>query len=297
MKSFFTPIVLAAIMLSAPFYSQSQIRGLLRDRAVEAIRGQQEEQKEEETVQEEQRQQNRQGPTALERRMMQAMGLQDVEHEQQYNFTSQVVMDIETVDSEGKKDKMQYTTLFSPGEKNFAMIFDAEDPRTGKQQKSTMIFDLKNGAMLILAEDGREKSGVAMKIGDDLDQQDSSYEQVEHDQPIESIHPLYSPTGKTKTIAGMRCKEFAYSDMEGSVSLWVTDEKSLNFSQAYGHMQGLGALATGGWAQGMGMVMEMIFTDRINGESTHMLVKEVNPNSRRTINLTGYQIIGMGAQP
>jgi len=45
----------------------------------------------------------------------------------------------------------------------------------------------------------------------------------------------------------------------------------------------------------MGTVMEMMFNDN-SGASTQMLVKDFLPNSPRNLNISGYQIIGVGAK-
>jgi len=108
------------------------------------------------------------------------------------------------------------------------------------------------------------------------------------------VHPWYTPTGKSKSIAGFTCKEYTHKTNEGSVNLWITDDKKVNLSKAYGHLNGLQSLASGGWSYGMGMVMEMIFNDSRTGASTHMMVKDLNLNSSKALDISGYQIIGIG---
>ncbi len=294
-------IVLVAAMLFSPFVSESQIRNFLKNKAKEVLRGDQQEEEMEQEEQEEQQQKQR-GPTALERRMMQAMGLNDVKHDMSYSFSSSMLMEIETTDSEGEVEVMDYTTFFSPDSKNYAMTFDAVDDQTGKKQKSTMIFDLKNGAMLILGDDGTERSGVAMSLpADTADIAETAnaedYEEYQDEEiPEEFVHPSYKSTGNTKSILGFKCKEYVYQDMEGSVRLWITTDKKLNLKHAYGQMQGFGALATGGWGYGSGLVMEMIHKDIQNKSGTHMIVKDINTDKNKELDLSGYQIVGVGGE-
>lgn len=301
MRTMILSIVLVAAMLFSPFVSESQIRNFLKNKAKEVLRGDQQEEEMEQEEQEEQQQKQR-GPTALERRMMQAMGLNDVKHDMSYSFSSSMLMEIETTDSEGEVEVMDYTTFFSPDSKNYAMTFDAVDDQTGKKQKSTMIFDLKNGAMLILGDDGTERSGVAMSLpADTADIAETAnaedYEEYQDEEiPEEFVHPSYKSTGNTKSILGFKCKEYVYQDMEGSVRLWITTDKKLNLKHAYGQMQGFGALATGGWGYGSGLVMEMIHKDIQNKSGTHMIVKDINTDKNKELDLSGYQIVGVGGE-
>lgn len=61
-------------------------------------------------------------------------------------------------------------------------------------------------------------------------------------------------------------------------------------------MNGLQAIASGGLAYGMGMVMEMVFSDANSNARTHMLVKEILTNKSKTLDISGYQIIGVGGE-
>lgn len=296
--------LILAISLFTPVVANAQLKGLLREKALEAIQGKKVEEEKPAKVEEkeaepqpQQAPQKKPGSSFLERKMMQAMGLNNVKFDMQYNFTSSMAMDIVTIDSLKNKEEMKYTTLFNPNDKSFALVFDGVDKESGKKQKSTMIFDMKNHAMLILSDDGTERSGMALSMPPDSS---ASAEEVSTDDvekyPDDFIHPWYSPTGRSKSIAGYSCKEYSYQSNEGSVDLWVTNDSKLNLSQAYSHMQGFQALASGGWAYGMGMVMEMVFNDKLSGASTHMLVKEILPDSPKRLDLVGYQIIGFGGE-
>jgi hypothetical protein len=186
--------------------------------------------------------------------------------------------------------------MYNPNDKNFALQFESVDRESGNKKKTLMIFDMKNNAMLILGEENGERSGMAMQI--EPDSSESSNEEVKDTEVYqgEFVHPFYSPTGRTKSIAGFSCKEYAYKNEAGSVTLWVTNDNKLNLSKAYGHMQGFQALSTGGWAYGMGTVMEMMWTDDQSTAQTKMLVKDIQPNSPKRLDLTGYSIIGIGGE-
>ncbi len=302
-KLFFYTITILLILFINPI-ANAQVKGLLRDKAIEKIKqtqGHKEEepiepvQQQEEEQQQPVHQQKKPGSSFLEKKMMSAMGLNNVVYEKQYNFTSSMMMEIETVDSLNQKDKVNYSTFFSPNDKSFALVFDKINRETGQKEKSTIILDAKNWAMLILGEKDGERSGMAMYVAPDssaINDTPTETEQFSED----FVHPWYTPTGRSKTIAGFNCKEYTYSNEGGSVDLWVTNDQKLNFSNAYGYMNGFQALASGGWAYGMGMVMEMVFRDANSNASTHMLVKEIIPNKSKFLDISNYQIIGFGGE-
>lgn len=299
MNTLFIRIAIVAAILLIPAFSHAQIKGLLRDKAIESIaKPKKGEETQQQNQQEEQPQQrSKSGPNFLERKMMGAMGLNNVKYEKQYDFSSSMMMEIETVDSLKNKDKVIYSTFFNPKDKSYALVFDAVDRETGKKQKSTIIFDTKNWAMLILGEKDGERSGIAMAVPPDSTLMASEEVETSTEQyPEDFVHPWYTPTGNSKTILGYTCKEYTYMNPEGSVDLWVTKDQKLNFSNAYSYMNGFQALASGGWAYGMGMVMEMVFRDANSPASTHMLIKEILPNSTKNLDISSFNIIGVGGE-
>lgn len=295
----FIGLLLLAVML-APNNAEAQIKRFLKGKAVEALRGS----KQEETVSDSENYEQNQpparskpaGPSFLERKMMKAMGLNNVAHEQSYNFSSTMVMDIEYTDSLSSMDRMQYITYFEPESKNYAMIFDVADPETGATKKSIMLFDMKNGAMLILGEENGERSGMAIAIPRDSTEIENLETDQTLDEPIENyVNPMYKATGKSKNIAGYNCNEYAYQTDEGKIVVWATDERRLDLSEAYGQLNGMQGLATIGLGFGNAMVMEMESEDFSSGAKTIMHIRKVESNINKTIDVSGYQIIGVGS--
>jgi len=303
MKRFvFCTVLLMAILL-VPRESQGQIKRLLKEKAIEALRGNQQEETTTQTqeVEQEQAQPQRQrqaGPNFLERRMMQAMGLNNVKYEPHYSFTSSMVMDIESIDSLKKSDKMQYTTYFDPNSKSYAMVFDAVDQQTGQKQKGTMIFDMKNFSMLILNEENGERSGVAISFANDsLPEHKETFVQESEEEVVQDeiyVNPMYTKTGKSKTIAGQLCEEYLYENTEGRVSFWASKKSPIDLSRAYGQMYGLQGLAAAGMGFGNGMIMEMVSEDFSSGAKTIMNVREILSNTNKSLDVSGYQIVGVG---
>jgi predicted metallopeptidase len=65
-------------------------------------------------------------------------------------------------------------------------------------------------------------------------------------------------------------------------------------SKAYGQMYGLQGLAAAGLGFGNGMIMEMISEDNFSGAKIIMNVREIVSNNSKSLDVSGYQIVGMG---
>ena len=85
---------------------------------------------------------------------------------------------------------------------DYAMVF------TDKDAKSTIIFDSKNSAMLILSDSDGEKTGFAMGIDPEmLAEEVEEYAEESEADPYKAYK-----TGKTKTILGYSCDEYLVED-------------------------------------------------------------------------------------
>lgn len=299
--------------------ASAQIGSFLKDKAKNALnkgtkKGNEDEKKKEneqtqqqqtqqqENQQQEQQQthQTNQNPAGnfMQRKMMGMMGMNNVKYETKYGFSSSMTMEMQATDSTGKKsDKVLYTTYFDKNSKSFAMEFEGKDKETGKKQKSLMIFDYTNWAMLILGEkDGGQMSGIAMQMQKDsaIEAQQKNPQQTEQPKKdLTNYNMYYKATGRTKTIAGYSCKEYVYENMEGRAEIWATNDIIFDYSSAYGQM-GVQTLATGG-NYGMGTALEWHFINK-NTSRSDMTVVDIKPSNPKSLDISGYQIIGMGGQ-
>ena len=293
-KTIIIGFILLVTML-APHTADAQLNRFLKQKAIEALKGSKQEETEEKSQSQESVPSKPAGPSFLERKMMNAMGLNNVAHEQSYNFTSTMVMDIESIDSLKKSDKMEYVTFFDVKSKNYAMIFDNVDPESGKSKKSVMLFDFKNYAMLILSEENGERTGMAIAIPRDSTEIEVSEETQTLDEPVEAyVNPMYKATGKSKKIAGYKCDEYVYQEGDGKIAVWATNERRMDLSNAYGQLNGMQGLATMGLGFGNAMVMQMESETFSSGAKTIMNIREIQSDINKTIDVSGYQIIGMG---
>jgi len=304
MKARIIVLMLVAGLLMGGNQANAQIGSFLKDKAKDALNKSTKKDTKKETKEETEQTQKQQTPTnpmgnMMQKKMMGMMGLNNVKYETKYDFTSSMKMEMQSTDSLGEKsDKILYTTSFDKSSKNFAMEFEGVDKETKEKQKSLMIFDYKNWAMLILGGKSGEKSGIAMQMTKDsaieAQQNNPTQEKQLTQQDLSSANTYYKATGRTKTIAGYSCKEYVYENTEGKGEIWATNDVAFDYSSAYGHMGGMQTMATGGTAYGMGMVMEMHFSDKDSQAKSDLWVIEVKPTNPQSIDLTGYQIIGMG---
>lgn len=300
---------LVIALIGTTHFSNAQVGGFLKDKAKNAVlkglkSGEEEKKAEEQQKAEEQKPEQQAKPKQsaadayMQKKMMGWMGLNHVKFDPAYTFSSSMKMDIETLDSAAtEENKGSYSFFFDKDSKNFAMEFEAVNKETGQKEKSLMVFDYKNMAILMLTEKDGQKSGIAMAMQPDSSQQANTQEEAAEpvkQEDLSAYNMYYKPTGKTKKVMGYPCKEYVYENPEGRVELWATNQIKYDYSQAYGHMQGFQYLATGGTAYLLGTVLEMHFRDANSNARADFWMKEFNLNSPRTFSVADYQIIGLG---
>lgn len=207
--------------------------------------------------------------------------------QESYDYQGNIVMAVQSWDQNGEtQGEVNYTTHYSNNYSGFAMEFYQDNA------SSTMIFDTKNGAMLILTDDGNEKTGIVTTYAVDSLGEDY-YEDVEEEE-IEEIedYSIYNEnlkkTGKTKKIAGYKCDEYRYEDEEDEGTVWMTTDISPELWTRMLTSNVFSATTAGYYG---GFVMEMDQADKTTGERTYMLVKEVNENKPSSISTKGYQLM------
>lgn len=317
MKARIIVLMLVIGFLAGSNQASAQLGGILKDKAKNALnkglkkdeekkkeneQTQQQQQTQQQEQQTQQNQQTQENPTNnfMQRKMMGMMGLNNVKYETNYHFSSSMTMEMQSTDSTGKKsDKVLYTTFFDKNSKSFAMEFEGKDKQSGDNQKSLMIFDYINWAMLILGEkENGQKSGIAMQMQKDstieAEKNNPNQETKQTKEDLSKYNTYYKATGRSKTIAGYNCKEYVYENTEGRAEIWATNDIVFDYSSAYGHM-GAQTLATGGTTYGLGTTLEWHFINK-NTSRSDMSVIEIKPSNPKSLDISGYQIIGMGGQ-
>ena len=228
--------------------------------------------------------------TTMNQVYMDAMGLTgNVDYEDNYSFDAFIQMEVSEFNKNQKlKDKMMYDSYINKDAVDYAMVF------TDKDTKSTIIFDTKNSAMLILSDSDGERTGFAMGI-DPEDMAEKIEEQAEKS-GVDSYAPY--KTGKTKTILGYSCDEYLVDDESSEVHMWASEKLGKQVRrEMFNNQQTFGALFYHA-AYMNGMVMEYDITQKDKGERTVMVVTDIDLNRSNTISTGNYTVMSMkGSSP
>jgi len=219
---------------------------------------------------------------------MDAMGLSgNVDYETNYDFDAYIQMEVSEYNNNEKlKDKVVYDSYINKDTVDYAMVF-----KDGKDQ-STIIFDSKNSAMLILTDSDGEHTGVAMGIDPEALAEDAEESAEESEVNPYKAHK----TGKTKTILGYLCDEYLAEDETSEARMWVSEKlgkqvrrEMLNNQQTFG-----AAFYHAAYMDGM--VLEYDLLDKDDGERTVMLVTNIDLNHSHSISTRSYAVMTIGSR-
>ena len=220
--------------------------------------------------------------------MMDAMGLTgNVAYETDYSFDAYIQMEITYYKKNGNVDnEIVYDNYLHKEDADYAMEFvDGND-------KSIIIFDTKNSAMLILANSDGEKTGFATTIDPEAmaERAEAYAEENEEDIDMDSYRPV--KTGKTKQILGYSCDEYLVEDEETEVHMWVSEKLGNEMRKEWmNNQQTFGTMFTHAYALN-GMVLEYDVMEK-NGEKTIMQVTKIDMNHSHAVSTSGYTIMSM----
>ena len=220
--------------------------------------------------------------------MMDAIGLTgNVAYETDYSFDAYIQMEITNYKKNGNVDnEIVYDNYLHKEDADYAMEFaDGND-------KSIIIFDTKNSAMLILANSDGEKTGFATTIDPEAmaERAEAYAEENEEDIDMDSYRPV--KTGKTKQILGYSCDEYLVEDEETEVHMWVSEKLGNEMRKEWmNNQQTFGTMFTHAYALN-GMVLEYEVMEK-NGEKTIMQVTKIDMNHSHAVSTSGYTIMSM----
>ena len=264
----------------------------LRDRVKKAIfKESEEEQTQEEGVTEEEAEESAESPITRfgNQAIMNAMGMSgNVDHEEVYDFDAYIQMELTSYKKNGDLDeKMLYDNYLHKEAADYAMVF-----RDGANM-STIIFDSKNSAMLILSDSDGEKTGFATSI--DPEALEEEYAEMEEEEEVDMDSYKPYKTGRTKTILGYSCDEYMVKDEGGEVHMWVSEQLGkevrkewMNNKQTFGTMFMHANTMNGA-------VLEYDFVDD-EGAKSVMQVTDLDLNHSHKVDTRGYTIMSMRMQ-
>lgn len=223
--------------------------------------------------------------TTMNHVYLDALGLSDnVPYESNYDFDAYMRIELSEFNKNEKlKESNVYDTHLHKASADYAMIFKENDDRT------TIIFDTKNSAMLILTDSDGEHTGMAMGIDPETMKEEVEASAEESD--ISTYKPY--KTGKTKTILGYSCDEYLVDEETSEAHMWVSEKlgrevkrEMLKNQQTFGTMFYYAAYLDG-------MVMEYDQLDKESGERTVMQITEIDLNRSHSISTRSYAVLTM----
>lgn len=220
--------------------------------------------------------------------MMDAMGLTgNVAYETDYSFDAFIQMEISNYKKNGSlDDQIMYDNYVNKTKADYAMVF-----KDGNDQ-STIIFDTKNSAMLILTNSDGEKTGFATTIDPEA-MAEMAEDYAEEEEPAELDAYNIKKTGKSKDILGYKCDEYLMEEESTEVHMWVSEELGKDMRKEWlNNKQTFGAMFMHAYALN-GMVLEYDLLDKDNGKKTIMLVTKIDLNHSHSVATGGYTVMSM----
>jgi hypothetical protein len=216
---------------------------------------------------------------------MDALGLSEkVPYESSYDFDSYVQMEVRDFNKNDKEtDYILYDSYVTKDAVDYAMVY------TDKKDRTTIIFDSKNSAVLILTDSDGEKMGIASEVDPE------AFEEEMEEAGEEDNYEAYEPykTGKSKDILGYKCDEYLIEDEELEAHMWVCEDlgrqirkEMLDQRHTFGTV-----FLHAAYANGMVMEYEQILKEK--GERTVMQVTDIDLNRSHTISTREYPVMGI----
>lgn len=221
--------------------------------------------------------------------MMDALGLTgNVDYEADYSFDAYIQMEISNYKKNGNlDDQIVYDNYVNKTMADYAMEFNDGN------NKSTIIFDTKNSAMLILTNSDGEKTGFATTIDPEaMAEMAEDYAEEEETTDLDEAYNI-KKTGKSKDILGYKCDEYLMEEEETEVHMWVSEKLGKEMRKEWlKNKQTFGAMFMHAHALN-GMVLEYDLLDKENGKKTIMLVTKIDLNHKHSVATGGYTVMSM----
>lgn len=219
-------------------------------------------------------------------------GGSNINHEDMYIFDNSLKMLIEGEQTE-EQGKMFFTSFFNSKTNDVAVSIEtsAKEGNSQEMVEITTILDYANKCGIMLTSQGGQK----MAIVTDMEEEGESEINYEEEEEINTIDDYkYNKTGKTKEILGYKCYEYEYTNNLEKGVFWVTDELKFKMDRKALEKSGMPTLLGEGPLEGM-VTMEMFYFDE-EGQTSHMLVTEVNTRFNKTFSLKGYNVMSVGGE-
>lgn len=215
-------------------------------------------------------------------------GKVDLKHEDSYDFHNYIYMQVD-IYTEKEPLKMDYHMYFNNDNLNGGieskMVANTDEGTAAIS--SAIIADGTNKCMIMLTEIGQTKFGMISAVPDEETEQQAGADKQSDLKSKEEI----IKTGNTRVIAGYKCDEYLYKDLEDRTSgkIWVTKDLKFQADKRAMNKSGLKSFYGSSELEG-GAVLAMESYDENNKLTMKSETKEIKTNINHTITLQGYPL-------
>ncbi len=210
----------------------------------------------------------------------------DLKYKEEYAFTSRIYMVMETYD---KKDVMKM---------DFFMFYSASTPSVGIETKTissqeegevpvaaSMVVDGENKCFLMLTDVNGMKMGMISAMPDE------NSTTTQPDGKKKDTPPTFTKTGNTRSIAGYKCDEYTYKDVDDNTTgkVWFTKDAKLKIDKKGWNNTNMSAYY-GNAEFNDGIILANESYDDKGKLTSKSETKEINENFPHSISVKGYSL-------
>jgi hypothetical protein len=211
----------------------------------------------------------------------------DLKYKEDYSFTSRIYMIMEMYD---KKDvtKMDYFMFYSSSTPSVGIETKSIDTKEegAVPVTATMVMDGENKCFLVLTDVNGMKMGMISAIPDENTAGTQADGKKKKDNP-----PNFTKTGNTKVIAGYKCDEYTYKDIDDNSTgkVWFTKDSKLKIDKK-GWQNSNMAAYYGNPDFNEGIILASESYDDKGKLTAKSETKEINENFPHAITVKGYTL-------
>jgi hypothetical protein len=286
-----TLILLTVLFIMNPDLSDAQVGSAIRNRINKAIDKEVQNKADSAANKTQEKQQGDQQTESKPRGLGSILGGKtDIKHNDEYDFTGRIYMQMETYD---KKDvfKSDYYTYFNASTLNTCIEVKIDNPENSEPAIPTQfIFDIDNRCFMILMQGENSKTGIISTIPDDS----TLNAQAKNQKVSEDKKAVITKTGNTRMIAGYKCDEYKIVEpgKDGYSNVWMTKDVKIKADKRNWGKAGMPTYYNyPGFENSTMLAMEGF--DKNNILKMKMETKEINENFKHSISTVGYSFIKM----
>jgi hypothetical protein len=221
---------------------------------------------------------------AMQQALSAMLGGKNCEIDDSYRFNHSFTTQINTWSKKGKEE-MRMKTRNMMDSKGETIGVEVLEMSNAEMPPSTIIMHPAKNQMITLINQAGSKMAMCLALDNPmLQQMGQDYSKDE------SKMSEWRKTGKTRSILGYTCEEWAAEDKQTDYSFWIAQNVDIPIDLFYRSVreQRNSPLSLGGLLVDKGMLMAMETSSKKNQERMTMEVVELKPSINTTVSTAGY---------